>query len=309
MSRPSPPAQSLPTRDAQGGERWQAPAPWGKLPAFWFILFLSYRCTRRCPYCYSFKQASDGHPQEMSEKSFARLLDWIVEVWRINRIKVNYIGFLGGEPLLRTGRIRRLLRHVREQTGGMQAALNTNADLVDSVDWDDLELIQWITTSATDLELPELARRMAIIRQRSNVKGQTIAVTLDEANLGRILDITRLGVENSYRLRYQKDIYRGLDLGLPRKGLGGLSPGLRPPGRLRPGRPGCAHHLFAGHPHSRLGAGGVALPLRQAAGGGVSRRLAGALHPGPCLQERLYLRSRSLASDPQRSIPLRPFPG
>jgi radical SAM additional 4Fe4S-binding domain len=93
----------------------------------------------------------------------------------------------------------------------MQGALNTNGDLVDSVNWDDLEDIQWITTNVTDISIEELARRMKIIGERSNVIGQTIVATLDEYNMERILAITRFGIENGYRLRYQKNMYRELD--------------------------------------------------------------------------------------------------
>lgn len=192
--------------------RSQAPGVWAKLPTFWFILFLSYKCTRRCDYCYSFNQIADGKYQEMDDATFARLLEWIPEVWRINNVKVNYVGFLGGEPFLRTDRIRKIMESVYKHTNGMQGALNTNADLVDSVRWDDLEYIQWITTNITDLSLEELSRRMKIIGGRSNASGQTIAVTLDEFNLERILDITRFGIENGYRLRYQKNIFKGMDL-------------------------------------------------------------------------------------------------
>ena len=52
---------------------------------------------------------------------------------------------------------------------------------------------------------------MRIIGRRSNVLGQTIALTLDEGNLQRVLDVTRLGIEHGYRLRYQRNIYKGLD--------------------------------------------------------------------------------------------------
>ena len=29
---------------------------WEKFPLFWFLLFLSYKCTRMCEYCYVFNQ-------------------------------------------------------------------------------------------------------------------------------------------------------------------------------------------------------------------------------------------------------------
>jgi uncharacterized protein len=184
---------------------------WAKLPFFWFILFLSYKCTRRCSYCYTFNQISNGNQMEMDENTFSRLLEWIPEVWRVNNVKVNNITFLGGEPLLRTDRIKKVMDTVYKNTDGMQGSLYTNGDLVDSVNWDDLEDIQWISTNIADISIEELARRMKIIAERSNVINQTIVATLDDYNLERILDITRFGLENGYRLRYQKDIYKGTD--------------------------------------------------------------------------------------------------
>ena len=53
--------------------------------------------------------------------------------------------------------------------------------------------------------------RMRIIGERSNVIGQTIVATLDDVNLERVLDITRFGMENGYRLRYYRNLYKGLD--------------------------------------------------------------------------------------------------
>ena len=52
---------------------------------------------------------------------------------------------------------------------------------------------------------------MKIVAKRSNVIGQTVVATLDDDNLERILDVTRFGLESGYRLRYYRDLYRGLD--------------------------------------------------------------------------------------------------
>jgi uncharacterized protein len=185
--------------------------PWEKLPFFWFILFLSYRCTRRCEYCYAYNQVGDGNTAEMDDRTFSRLLEWIPEVWRANNVKVNALGFLGGEPLLRTDRIRKAMDAVYDKTDGMQGFLYTNGDLVDSVNWDDLTDIQWISVNITDTPIDELERRMRVIGERSNVIGQTVVATLDERNLGRLLDISRFGVEHGYRLRYYHNLYKGLD--------------------------------------------------------------------------------------------------
>jgi len=208
---PTEHAKQLKAMYSKEDGRLKGEGTWGKLPFFWFLLFLSYKCTRRCNYCYALNQAGDNDEMEMDENTFSRLVEWIPEVWKINNVKVNTIGFLGGEPLLRTDRIKKIMDTVYKNTDGMQGNLYTNGDLIDSVNWDDLEDIQWMTTSITDITTKELSRRMKIISERSNVIGQTIAATLDDHNLARVLDITRFGIENGYRLRYQKDIYRGID--------------------------------------------------------------------------------------------------
>jgi uncharacterized protein len=192
-------------------DRLRGEAGWEKLPLFWFLLFLSYRCTRNCSYCYSFTQVGEDNESEMDERTFSKLLEWIPEVWEANNVKVNAVGFLGGEPLLRTDRIKRVMDSVYDNTDGMQGFLYTNGDVIDTVNWDDLEDIQWISTNITEIGLGELARRMKIVAERSNVIGQTIVATLDDYNLDRILDITRFGTEHGYRLRYYRNLYRGLD--------------------------------------------------------------------------------------------------
>lgn len=191
--------------------RLQGEAGWEKYPLFWFHLFLSFKCTRRCEYCYSFNQVGYDNEMEMDESAFSRLLDWIPEVWRVNNVKVNAIGFLGGEPLMRTDRIKKVMDAVYKNTDGMQGFLYTNGDLIDSVNWDDLEDIQWISTNVTDTSIEEISRRMKVIAARSNVINQTIVATLDDYNLERVLDITRFGMENGYRLRYYSSMYKGLD--------------------------------------------------------------------------------------------------
>jgi uncharacterized protein len=191
--------------------RVRAEAGWEKLPWFWFLLFLSYRCTKRCSYCYSFRQVGRDNESEMDDRTFARLLEWIPEVWRASQVKVSAVGFLGGEPLLRPDRIRRVMDSVYTSTDGMQGFLYTNGDLVDELSWEDLEDIQWISMNATDTPLDELSRRMALVGERANVIGQTVVATLDDHNLERALELTRFGLESGYRLRYHHDLYRGLD--------------------------------------------------------------------------------------------------
>ncbi|MFC2173674.1 SPASM domain-containing protein [Acidobacteriota bacterium] len=211
MRRPTRRAQQLKRMYSLEDGRFRGEAGWEKLPFFWFLLFLSYKCTRKCTYCYSFSQVGDDNETEMDENTFSKLLDWIPEVWIVNNVKVNAVGFLGGEPLLRTDRIRKVMDSVYENTDGMQGFVYTNGDVIDSVNWDDLEDIQWISTNITEIGIEELSRRMKIIGTRSNVIGQTIVATLDDYNLERALEVSRFGIENGYRLRYYRNLYRGLD--------------------------------------------------------------------------------------------------
>jgi len=191
--------------------RIQGGAGWEKYPFFWFLLFLSYKCTRKCSYCYTFNQVGMDNEMEMDEDTFSRLLEWIPEVWKVNNVKVNAIGFLGGEPLLRTDRIKQVMDSAYENTDGMQGFVYTNGDLIDSVNWDDLEDIQWISTNITDISIDELSRRMNLVGERSNVISQTVVATLDDYNLDRALEIAKFGIENEYRLRFYRNLYRGMD--------------------------------------------------------------------------------------------------
>jgi uncharacterized protein len=100
---------------------------------------------------------------------------------------------------------------VYRETGGMQGFIFTNADMVDTLRWEDIEKIVWISVNITETPIDEISRRMKLIGERSNVLGQTVVATLDDHNLDRILDVSRFGIENGYRLRYYRDIYRGLD--------------------------------------------------------------------------------------------------
>ncbi|MBI2898582.1 MAG: SPASM domain-containing protein [Planctomycetes bacterium] len=211
MRRPTRNAEQLKRMYSTEDGRLRGNPGWEKLPFFWFLLFLSYRCTRRCSYCYALNQVD--FIREMDERTFSRLLEFVPEVWKANNVKVNAVGFLGGEPLLRTDRIRRVMDSVYENTDGMQGFLYTNGDTIDSVNWDDLRDIQWISTNITDIPIEELSRRMKVVADRSNVIGQTIVATLDDDNLERALEITRFGVEQGYRLRYYRNLYRGLDAG------------------------------------------------------------------------------------------------
>jgi uncharacterized protein len=128
----------------------QGPAGREKLPFFWFLLLLTYRSTQTCSYGYAFNQVGEENVDEMDKRTFSRLREWIAEVRKANNTKVNAIGFLGSEPLRRADRIGQVMGAVYENTDGMQGFVDANGDLVDTLNWDDLEDIQWFSEHRRD---------------------------------------------------------------------------------------------------------------------------------------------------------------
>jgi radical SAM protein with 4Fe4S-binding SPASM domain len=180
---------------------------WIDYPFFWYLIFASYKCTKRCPYCYIFNQKDII--TEMSDSDYERLCDFVCESYNESNIKVANISFLGGEPLLRTDRIKQMMDRVYQRTPGILATIFTNGDLIDQVNWDDVKDLQTWNLHITDLALEEIERRMKVINKNSTSINQTIVATLDFFNLSRIEEVTKFGMENNYRLRYYRNIYEG----------------------------------------------------------------------------------------------------
>ena len=130
--------------------RLQGPAGWEKLPFFWFLLLLTYRSTQTCSYGYAFNQVGEENVDEMDNRTFSRLRELIAEVRKANNTRVNAIGFRGSEPLRRTDRIGQVMGAVYKNTDGMQGFVYANGDLVDSLNWDDLEDIKWFSEHRRD---------------------------------------------------------------------------------------------------------------------------------------------------------------
>lgn len=179
---------------------------------FWLTLYLSYKCTRSCSYCYTRHQKDI--PSEMSDEMFEHLLEFIPKVYIASKVAVMLIIFLGGEPLLRTDRVRRIMDRVNKDGLYCGASLFTNGDLLDTVNWDDVkDVIMW-NLNVCDLSLAEIKRRTDIIQKNGNVFRQTIVVTMDDENMEgtRIEDIMRLAIENRHRVRLYRNMYKGLDM-------------------------------------------------------------------------------------------------
>ena len=179
---------------------------WDVFPSFYFPLFLSYKCTRKCPECYPMKQCGDS--MEMSDEMFDDLLKFLVKVYNETNERIYHILLLGGEPLLRTDRIKKLVDYIFSNTPGMAFSMFTNGDLIDSVNWSDLTRIPLWNINPTNISIDELARRMDVIKTNADPYNQTVIMYFDEYNMQgtRAEDIAKFCVDNKYRFRISKNI-------------------------------------------------------------------------------------------------------
>lgn len=182
------------------------------MPLFWMLFYLSYKCTRRCKGCYTANQGKINN--EMSDKMFEDLLEFVPKVYDMSNIRVFLLVFLGGEPLLRTDRIKKILDKANKGKIVMGGCIYTNSDLIDSVNWNDLEQVTVWNTNITDISLKEFDRRANIIKKNSNASNISITSVMDDYNMtgNRLEDFTRYACEKNYRLRFYRNIYEGTNI-------------------------------------------------------------------------------------------------
>lgn len=184
---------------------------WEVFPSYYFALFMSYKCTKRCPSCYSF-----SHPhaaEEMDDKMFEDMLEFMVKVYEQTNETLYHILFLGGEPLLRTDRIKRVMSYTKQKTPGMLGGLFTNGDMIDCIDWSDLKGCSLWYLNPTYIPIQEIERRMEVIQSNMHPYNQSIIMHLDDFNMQgtRAEDIARFCVKNKYRFRVSRDTTKTKD--------------------------------------------------------------------------------------------------
>lgn len=182
------------------------------MPIFFWNFYLSKKCTRRCPQCYT--GSSPVSDMEMSDEMFGRLLDFIIELYEKSDIAIHQLTYMGGEPLLRTDRIKAINDIVSEKTAGMVSVVITNGDLLDVVNWNDLGKVAVWGMNITDLPLTEIGRRIGVIRKNNLSRSHTLFATLDYENLeikDRMEEVVVYGLENDCRFRFTINTYKGND--------------------------------------------------------------------------------------------------
>lgn len=182
------------------------------MPIFFWNFYLSKKCTRKCPQCYT--KSSPISDMEMSDKMFNRLLSFIIELYEKSDVAIHQLTYMGGEPLLRTDRIKAINDIVSEKTEGMVSVVITNGDLLDKVNWNDLGKVAVWGMNINNLPINEISRRIRVIRENNLSRNHTLFATLDYENLeikNRMEEVIIYGLENDCRFRFTINIYKGND--------------------------------------------------------------------------------------------------
>lgn len=188
--------------------RWTGTGKYRYFAGFTFLIDLTNDCTRRCSYCYA---KNEGNLEgRMSDDTFNKTLKWIKYIYDVNKIKYNLIIFMGGEPLLDTPRIKLTMRYALESISPVfYGMIITNGDCIEHVDWNDLQDLDFWMQAVHDTSLEENIRRMKIAKDHiQRMQSQTWVIVCSDKNIDRIKDLTYAAVENDYRLRIYRDIYR-----------------------------------------------------------------------------------------------------
>jgi len=166
-------------------------------------IYLTGRCTRKCPNCYYPK---DG---ELTQEVAWDLGMWINKLCEQENVKLFKAHFLGGEPLLNWDALLMLMILFKKLPAHPDGKLVvfTNGDTLNEYGLRGLKL--WdvkIMLNPTDNSLEEVERRMKMIKEICG--GVSLAVAADAHNLKRLGDLTKLAVKYHGHIRINR-LYHG----------------------------------------------------------------------------------------------------
>lgn len=176
-------------------------------PLVWNTIYLTTKCTRKCQGCSTNYITKDK--KDMTDETLNRLCEWIPETYYNHNKLVSWVIFLGGEPLLVTDKIKKIMDNVHLKTPGMLGQVFTNGDLLDKTNWNDLEHIQSLCLNTTDIDLIEIKRRIEMIEAKGLQPG--LSTVLDEGSFSKVNDILIYAIENNVITLFYRDIFRGND--------------------------------------------------------------------------------------------------
>lgn len=223
--------ENVKKHELEKDERKIGEYPFKSFPLSWITLYLSYKCTRRCPSCYTLNQ-KDNDKLEMTDEMFEVLLNFLVKTYNDSDVYHFLITFLGGEPLLRTDRIKRIMDKVNSETPGMAGSIFTNGDLIDKINWDEVYDVNLWNLNVTDISVKEADRRLNVISRKLDEKDTlkfpmdisstnkscvqrhgiqlTVVATFDDYNIqgNRIEEMCRMALDNNHRLRLYRNLFK-----------------------------------------------------------------------------------------------------
>lgn len=187
--------------------RWTGTGKYKYFAGFTFLVDFTNNCTRHCSFCYA---RNEGNLKgRMSDETFESFLEWVKYVYEVNMVKYNLMIFMGGEPLLETPRIKATMKYILGNVSpifyGMVA---TNGDLIDKINWDDVQDIDFWMQSIHDTDLKEHNRRMNAVKESiPRLQSQSTVIVCTERNMERIGELTHSAIENGHRLRIYREMY------------------------------------------------------------------------------------------------------
>lgn len=192
----------------------EARGKWSKNLPVYLMLNMTYRCNRRCSFCYCQEQIKKTNIIDMSDKVVEDAGKWIVS-WLYSQ-KVNYLpcAIVGGEPSLvmdKTAKLSKYILDNKPEFTRFLPGLFTNGDNFLELDPELFNYIYMFSYHISDTSIEEAKIRIDYAKKFPQFINKVLVATLDYNNLNRIEDITRLAMDNGFRMRYYRNCYSGND--------------------------------------------------------------------------------------------------
>jgi uncharacterized protein len=173
------------------------------------FVYITNNCNRVCPYCYWPHGESAMSPQVALDSA-----NWIVDICKEENVKSLRVNFLGGEPFIAIDTVfffinalqARLPEHVKAYLDG-QFLVFTNGDYLSEDVLKECKKHQiYIMLNPTYDNLDIVEKKIEYIKYFCH--GCSLAVVLDEMNLPRIVDLTKLIIKHNGHIRINR-LYNG----------------------------------------------------------------------------------------------------
>lgn len=173
------------------------------------FIYTTNECHRTCDHCYwSEKQG------KMSIETGSRVSNWITKICNEEGVKQLRVAFIGGEPLNNIDVILHIMNLLDAQLKGTGSLFPdgryncfTNGDLITN------DILQSFKEHKTRIMLNPTYDPLSIVEDKiknilSICKGCSLAIALNDVNMGRIPELAELAMRNKCHLRINR-LYDG----------------------------------------------------------------------------------------------------